>query len=715
MGQTISNDESCTATPILCGDTIQQSFVGATQSMEDECAGSSTGDVWFTFSTDGSQVYTIGRTNDSDFKMVSQLFRGQPCDDIGEEGACSLIGNYVVAEPGTYYYRIRPSIPFYDDQIASVFLTCSDFECPDLIAMIGDECDDGIPETSHDRVTADCECVGVPDATNDEACDATPIECGDTILQSFVGATDSEVGDCSSFGLGDVWFTFTTDGSKMYTIGEGSGSEFGASNQLYIGTDCENLTAVSECYFAEFHVYEAGTYYYRLRPATSSFEDRIASVFLSCVDYDCTDLSLMVGDACNDGDPSTSFDTVNADCECVGVPDATNDEACTATAIVCGDTISQSFSGATQSVIDDCGGQIMNDVWFSFTTDGSEMYTIGQGNDEFMAVIQLYEGDDCENLTEITECTYFDDYFEVTEAGSYYFRMRPRTSDGIASVYLTCEPYNCPDIKNFVGTPCDDDDPTTTHDIITEDCNCVGVPDAVNDEACTATAIACGDTLLQSFVGATESYEDDCSGYFFDYSSKDVWVTFTITDPEPHLVGALGFVNGAFTEFQYEGTGLIMELLRGDDCDNLTEIVPCHDNLGLEGIEITEPGTYYLRFRPSISYSEGQIAAVFLKCGDAVGVSEIEKSDFKLYPNPTRGQITLERNAGANATPNPKSSRRHEIAKLYSALGREVAEYSLTGNDRQVLTLPQSLVPGVYFLKLIGENSGIAKRIVVLR
>ncbi len=706
MGQTISNDESCTGIPIFCGDSIPQSFAGATQSMEDECSGSATGDVWFTFTSDGSQRMTIGHTTMSDFKVVSQLFSGQACDDIGEEEACSLIGNYVVTQPGTYYYRIRPSTDYYNDHVATVFLSCSDFECPDLPAMIGSACDDGNPETSHDNVTADCECAGVPDATNDEACTATAIACGDTLLQSFVGATDSEVGDCSSFGLGDVWFSFTTDGAQMYTIGVGNGSEFGESNQLYIGDDCENLTPVSECYYAEFHVYAAGTYYYRLRPASSSYEDRIAEVYLTCVDYDCTDLSLMEGDACDDGNPNTTFDSVNAECECVGIPDAINDGACTATEIACGDTILQSFAGATQSVIDNCGGSNVNDVWFRFTTEGTALYTIGESDNDFNAVIQLYEGDDCEILTEVTECVYFDHYFEVTEAGTYYFRIRPRNSLAIASVYLTCEPYDCADLKTFVGRPCNDDDTTTTHDIITDDCACAGVPDAINDEACTATNLACGDTLLQSFVDATQSYEDDCS-INFNQSVKDVWFTFTIADAQPHYIGGLGYVNGTFTEFQYEGSGLIMEILKGEDCNSLTEVVPCHDNYGLTGITLNDPGTYYLRIRPAIDYADDQIAAVVMQCGNPVGVSEIENSGFRVYPNPARDYMTIEMNSEYLAQPSK--------AYLYTSLGRKVATYSLSENVRQVLSLPNTLAQGIYFLKLNTDYGGVTKKIVVLR
>ena len=65
------NDDACGATTLACGNSIEQSLAGATESLEDSCNGSGTSDVWFTFTTDGSQTYTVAET--SNFDAVVQL------------------------------------------------------------------------------------------------------------------------------------------------------------------------------------------------------------------------------------------------------------------------------------------------------------------------------------------------------------------------------------------------------------------------------------------------------------------------------------------------------------------------------------------------------------------------------------------------------------------------------------------------------------------
>src|SRR5690606_22285375 len=77
----------------------------------------------------------------------------------------------------------------------------------------------------------------------------------------------------------------------------------------------------------------------------------------------------------------------------------TNDEACNATPISCGETITQNFQGATLGFDDSCGGTGDKDVWFIFTADGTQSYTIAEtGAAFFDAVVGLYQGDDCGNL-----------------------------------------------------------------------------------------------------------------------------------------------------------------------------------------------------------------------------------------------------------------------------------------------------------------------------
>src|SRR5699024_4013790 len=129
----------------------------------------------------------------------------------------------------------------------------------------------------------------------------------------------------------------------------------------------------------------------------ASSDEGTIVVDLTCVDFDCPDLGGNFGDACDDGDDNTVNDTINEDCECVGIPTASNDVACSATPITCGDEIQQSLIGASASFTDDCFGSGSTDVWFSFTTDGSQEVTVAETS-SFDAIVQLFEGDDCENI-----------------------------------------------------------------------------------------------------------------------------------------------------------------------------------------------------------------------------------------------------------------------------------------------------------------------------
>lgn len=73
---------------------------------------------------------------------------------------------------------------------------------------------------------------------------------------------------------------------------------------------------------------------------------------------------------------------------------------------------------------------------------------------------------------------------------------------------LTCEDFDCTALNADIGDACDDGNPNTTNDMVTEDCECIGTPTADNNEACDATILACGDEVSQNLVGAVETEEN---------------------------------------------------------------------------------------------------------------------------------------------------------------------------------------------------------------
>ncbi len=396
-----SNDDACGAFSIACGDTISVGFLGATASIEDNCNGSSSADVWVKFVSDGSQVYTIGEGGGAYFDAVVQLFEGDDCNALTEVAACDdSPESFEVVDAGTYYFRIRPYSTFSEANLATVYLNCTDFECPDLNGNIGFSCDDGDPNTVNDLITDTCTCVGTPQIANDEACNAVSIACGDMISQAFIGASQSIDDDCNGSSSADVWVSFVSDGSQVYTISEGGGDYFDAVVQLYVGDDCGNLTEVSDCQDSpeSFDVFESGTYYFRIRPYSEFSEDNEATISLTCNDFECPDLGLNIGSACDDGDPNTVNDAVTANCVCVGDPIPVNDLCSDAIVLSCSDYVVGTNVGASLNT--GCDGDDRQTVWYSYTPESAGTVTLTTCNPEtnFDTDLNVYTGS-CDDLT----------------------------------------------------------------------------------------------------------------------------------------------------------------------------------------------------------------------------------------------------------------------------------------------------------------------------
>lgn len=57
--------------------------------------------------------------------------------------------------------------------------------------------------------------------------------------------------------------------------------------------------------------------------------------------------------------------------------------------------------------------------------------------------------------------------------------------------------YDCPDLQGFIGNPCDDNDPTTINDQITDDCECEGISINATANFMLPTSLECGLRYVQ--------------------------------------------------------------------------------------------------------------------------------------------------------------------------------------------------------------------------
>ncbi|NEN25933.1 hypothetical protein G3O08_20795, partial [Cryomorpha ignava] len=161
--------------------------------------------------------------------------------------------------------------------------------------------------------------------------------------------------------------------------------------------------------------------------------------------FDCPELEANFGSACDDGDASTSLDTVNEDCVCAGIPIPDNDEACNATNLFCNETLTGvSFLGATPSYEDDCFQPGNGDIWFSFTTQIGEAYSIdisGNGPSSTALTSSLFAGDDCTSLDTLLTCNTFAIGYIFGEADTiqtYYVRVRAYSNAQSVDITLQC-------------------------------------------------------------------------------------------------------------------------------------------------------------------------------------------------------------------------------------------------------------------------------------
>jgi len=240
-------------------------------------------------------------------------------------------------------------------------------------------CDDGDPATSDDFVLECGLCQGV-------ICD---VEAGQII-------PTSPVTFCSTDDISDV-FTFETSGG----YGEDSLLVATFLDGSFVATvDVEeiNLNGGADGEYLIYLAYFNGPFFFQ---DTLILDDLVGCFALSepilltivsgdnCPEiFDCPDLELNVGEACDDGDENTTNDMVDEDCVCVGslIKACGNDEITGAIPITTGniwgnpgwDTFD--VSCATPSMPNCEGNSDINDSWYSFVAESENQGILARAN-----------------------------------------------------------------------------------------------------------------------------------------------------------------------------------------------------------------------------------------------------------------------------------------------------------------------------------------------
>ncbi|NEN24791.1 hypothetical protein G3O08_14905 [Cryomorpha ignava] len=349
--------------------------------------------------------------------------------------------------------------------------------------------------------------------TNDAICNAISIGCGADLPGTTVGATASSLGipSCSPFGSqNDVFYKFSAIAGNTYTI-EVSGSNYNGVLALYKGS-CSGIMTELAC--SEDITYGTETIVFTPNSAMLIY--------------------IRTFDLALNGD----F-TISLDCS---VP---NDDPCDARLLACGQSVSGSTVGATNSLIGapSCSIGIAKDVFYKIDAIAGVDYSVTISGVNYNGVLAAYTRS-CDGTVTELDCAYgllgidhtidFSVSFDQTVLIQTFYAF-----GGVGGSFQI-------------------------------DVSCSNFP---NDDPCDAIELFCGESYSGSSAGASNSGlgNPSCTSG----SENDVFFKFTAFANTAYLVtvGGVGY-NGVIAAY----TGL---------CSGPLTEIGCADNGATSGIDET--------------------------------------------------------------------------------------------------------------------------------
>ncbi len=199
---------------------------------------------------------------------------------------------------------------------------------------------------------------------------------------------------------------------------------------------------------------------------------------------DCPLQNLNIGESCDDGNPFSYNDVVQANCNCLGTPPQLNDIPCDAIPVSCNSEVGGYTFGAWPNIIGTCGttdGTGGGGVWYVFTPSSTLSVTVNTcAGADFDTKLRVYTGS-CENLQCLGGNDDFCDLksqvsFTAVAGVSHYILVHGyNTAEGNFTLSVVCNPlYDCPSLNANIGDAC-----TTAGSAGTVGANCSCIPDVV--------------------------------------------------------------------------------------------------------------------------------------------------------------------------------------------------------------------------------------------
>ena len=140
-----------------------------------------------------------------------------------------------------------------------------------------------------------------------------------------------------------------------------------------------------------------------------------------------------------------------------------------------------------------------------------------------------------------------------------------------------------------------------------------------------------------------------------------------------------------------------INVFRGESLENMEQIAEVSaENNSYFDVITEEPGDYY--YQIAAVYEDGCVSDFVTLYVSTTGVGEEASLDYKVYPNPTKGIVTIEADLLQNI-------------EIYDNIGRMILRKQ-TSNEKESIDL--SVFPtGIYTIKVITENGVATKQVVI--
>lgn len=294
-----------------CGNVTSGTLAWATSSGVQNCSGTASNDVWFSF-TATNETHYIDLLNVSPYTDMYHVVYAQDCDSLVSL-VCSDPNNSVATglTPGEFY--LIQVYSYSSTMVSTTFNVCVGTPPP---PPANDHCDGAIELSVNESMI-----------------------CSEVTSGTLAFATGSGVDHCFGTANNDVWFSFTAT-AESHIINLTNVSPYTDMYHAVFAADCGNLVnlSCSDPDMSTVNGLTPGETY--LIQVYSYYSSEVSTTFDICV--------------------STLITPENDECH-GAIEVLVNDD------LECGNVTTGTLAAATESGVNNCSGTPNNDVWFSFT------------------------------------------------------------------------------------------------------------------------------------------------------------------------------------------------------------------------------------------------------------------------------------------------------------------------------------------------------------